>query len=447
MALTGLDIFKKLPKTNCGECGVPTCLAFAMKLASKQAELDACPYVSDEVKEELSEAAAPPIRTVEVGFGENAFKVGGEVVMYRHEKTFFNPCGFALLIEDSASGEEIEKKLSQVKSSQFERIGQILKADLIAVKYSSGDENRYLSLVNKAKDLNFPLILICSDEGVLKKSLEATKGTRPLIYAAQERNVDSMASLALEYQVPLAVKADSLDNLSSLTEALKSKGVKDIVLDPGSRSLKKTFENLIFIRRAAIEKKVRSLGFPAITFPNEEVSDDYFEVAYAAGYVVKYGGIVVLNDLSPEKVLPLFVLRQNIYTDPQRPMQVEEKIYEFASPDENSPFLVTTNFSLTYFIVSGEIESSKIPTWLGVVNTEGLSVLTAWSAGKFTSEKIASFVKGKSIAERINHKKIVIPGYVAILKGELEDELPGFEIIVGPREAGDIPAFLREWKT
>lgn len=445
MALSGLDIFKMLPKKNCGECGVPTCLAFAMKLAAGQAEIDACPYVTEEIKEELAEAAAPPIRTVEIGSGDMAVKVGGELVMYRHEKTFFNPCGIALYLSDELSPLEAEEKVSAFQKASFERVGQILQADLFALHYRSGDEGKYLSLVDTVSKTGFPLILMCEDLGVLKKAAEKVKENRPLLYAANKENFSEFASLAKELSSPLAVKGESLEEVSELTEKIKGLGIKDLVIDPGSRSLSKTFKNLVLIRRAAIEKKMRSLGYPVIAFPCFESNDEYTQFSSAAAYITKYGSIVVVSEISPEFSYPLFVLRQNIYTDPQRPMRVEEKVYSIGTPNENSPFLVTVNFSLTYFIVSSEIESSKVPTWLGVVDTEGLSVLTAWSAGKLTPEKVAGFVKKQNVLEKVNHKKIVIPGFVAQMKGALEDELPEFEIIVGPREAAEIPNFLRNW--
>ncbi len=448
MALSGLEIFKMLPKKNCGECGVPTCLAFAMKLAAGQAEIDACPYVSDEVKEELSEAAAPPIRTVEIGSGEMALKVGGELVMYRHEKTFFNPCAFALYLSDEMSDDEIEEKIETFKKSSFERVGQVLQADLFALECKSGDSDKFLALVEKVSSTGFPLVLMSAAVEPLKIAAEKTKeNNRPLLYAASQETIDDFLALAKEMNLPLVVKGQSLEEVAELTEKAKSAGVKDLVIDPGSRSLAETFKNLVLTRRAAIEKKIRPLGYPVIVFPCFESDDPYFEFSHAATYVAKYGSIVVLSDLSPELAYPLFVLRQNIYTDPQRPMQVEEKIYPIGTANKDAPFFITTNFSLTYFIVSSEIEASKVPVWLGVVDTEGLSVLTAWSAGKLTPEKIAEFVKKQGVADKINHKKLVIPGYVAQMLGAIEDELPDFEIIVGPREAAEIPAFLRSWKS
>ncbi len=444
MALTGLEIFKLLPKKNCGECGIPTCLAFAMKLAAGQAEIDACPYVTDEVKAELSEAAAPPVRTVTIGQGEKAVKIGGEVVMYRHEKTFFNPTLIALYLSDDMPAEEVDRKIEEVKLASFQRVGQTLEANLLALEAKSGSLESYNSLISKASKINLPLILMAPVE-ILEKVIPDQKGRKPLIYAADLENYEKMVSLAKENNLPLVAKGKSLDEVSELTEKIKASGFKDLVIEVEAQGLAANFKNLVLIRRAAIEKKIRSLGYPALTFAFDPQGNEWKELINAAVQIVKYGGIVILSSLAPWKALPLFVLRQNIYTDPQRPLQVEEKFYRIGQADKNSPVLITTNFSLTYFIVSSEIEASKVPTWLGVVNTEGLSVLTAWSAGKFNQDTIAQFLKKQAMTDLVSHKKVVIPGYVAQLKGALEDELPGYEVIVGPREASEIPSFLKNW--
>ncbi|MCL6471536.1 MAG: acetyl-CoA decarbonylase/synthase complex subunit gamma [Firmicutes bacterium] len=447
MALTGLDIFKQLPKTNCGKCGVPTCLAFAMKLAAGGATLDACPDVTDEAKAALSSASAPPMRGVTIGTGESAIKVGEELVLFRHEKTFFNAPGFALLIDDTMDEGEAMAKISALASTQWERVGQVLKANLVAVKNASGDAAKFASLVTKVQAAtDLPLILMAQDAGAMEKALEVAGASKPLIYAATEENADAFAELAKKYQAPLAVKASSLDALGELTTKLDAAGVKDLVIDPGTRTLKETFENLIYLRRAALKKKLRPYGYPTITVPAEETEDDMMEAVHAAVYVMKYGGLIVMRDLSAEKAYPLFVLRQNIYTDPQRPMQVEQGFYPVNSPDENSPVLVTTNFSLTYFILSSEVEGSKQPAWLGVVDVEGLSVLTAWAAGKFVPERIAAFIKKSDIEQKVKHREVVIPGYVAQLSGELEDELGDWKVTVGPREASDVASFLKNYQ-
>ncbi|MEW6189595.1 MAG: acetyl-CoA decarbonylase/synthase complex subunit gamma [Actinomycetota bacterium] len=446
MALTGLDIYKKLPKTNCGECGFPACLPFAMKLAAGQAELDACPYLSEDIKEELAEASAPPIRLVTIGAGENALKIGEEQVMFRHEKTFFHPPGMGLIIEDTDPQEIIDGKINQTREVKFERVGQILKSDIIAIKASSGDASKFVSLVGKVKDtLDIPMVLTSDDPEIMKAALSICAEDKPLIYAANNENSEAMTNLSKEYDCPLAVSANGLEDLSSLVEKILALGVKHLVLDPGSENVGSALRDLVLIRRAALKQKFRPLGYPVITFPCSQTEDDLIEAALAAIYIMKYGGIILLRNLEPWKALPLFVLRQNIYTDPQRPMRVEEGIYPIGNPSETSPVLITSNFSLTYFIVSGEIEASKIPSWLLVLDTEGLSVMTSWAAGKFVPETIAPFVKRSGITDKVEHHKLVIPGCVAQISGELEDELSDWEIIVGPREAGDIPAFLKHW--
>ncbi len=445
MALTGLDIYKKLPQTNCGECGVPTCLAFAMKLAGGQAELAACPDVTDEVIAELEEASAPPIRIVTVGRGEREFKIGGETVIYRHEKTFVNPPGFGVLVEAGTEDEEIEKKVKQAQDLSFERVGQVLQANLVAIKAGS-DSSRFAEVVKKVGELtDLPLMLISEDAEIISGAIEPVAEKRPLICGANKDNYEVMANLAKEKSCPLVVtETAGLDALAELTEKVDALGIKDIVLDPHGDAGADTLKKLTFIRRAALKQKFRPLGYPVITWPSDE-EDEMLETVMAAVHVVKYGGIIILKSLEPWKALPLMVLRQNIYTDPQRPLTVEQGIYEIGNPDENSPVLITTNFSLTYFIVSSEVESSRVSSWVCIMDSEGLSVLTAWAAGKFVPERIGNFFNKSGIDQKVNHRKLVIPGFVAQIKGELEEEIPDWEIIVGPREATDIPAFLKKW--
>lgn len=447
MALTGLDIYKKLPKTNCGECGVPTCLAFAMKLASGAATLDTCPYVSEEAKAELSDAAAPPMRLVKIGAGDNAVSVGDEQYLFRHEKTFYHPPGLALLLSDTMDVTNVDRKLKEAKESRFDRIGQLLKGDLIAVKSESGDQGKYLSLLDKVKaESDLPLILMVEDSAIAEAALQKVAADKPLLYAATSQNAEAFAGLAKTHNVSLAVKAENIDELMEIVDKASAAGVKDIVLDPGSRNPKETHQNLVVLRRAALKQKIKQLGYPVIVFPNEESGgDEMLEAVYAGAYVSKYGSIIVLSGFEPWKILSLATLRQNVYTDPQRPMQVEQGIYPIGTPNAESPVMVTTNFSLTYFIVSGEVESSNVGTWLCVMDAEGMSVLTAWAAGKFIPERIANFIKKSGIDEKVSHKKIIIPGYVAQISGELQEELGDWNVEVGVREAGDLPKFLREW--
>ena len=448
MPLTGIEIFKLLPKTNCGECGVPTCLAFAMNLASGKVELAACPHVSEESKEKLAEASAPPILPVTIGVGDKALKIGGETVMFRHEKRFENPPGLAILIKDTMDEAEVNARVEKCKQLQYERVGLTLRPELIAVKNESGDAPKFESVVSKVKqNSDCGIILMSDNPDVLAAGLKACADRKPLLYAATKDNLDRVAELAKENSCPVAVKAAGLEELSQLTGKLTEAGVKNIVLDSGSRTIRQTFEDQIIIRSAALNKKFRPLGFPTITFPAEMTDDPMKEAVIASMFVAKYGGIIVLSDFRGESLFPLLVERMNIFTDPQRPLATSEGIYEIGGPTENSPVLITTNFSLTYFLISGYLETSRVPSWLLVKDTEGLSVMTAWAAGKFSADIIAPFVKKCGIMDKIKHQKLIIPGYAAVESGGLEEELPGWEIQVGPREGAHIPAYVKAWQT
>jgi len=447
MALTGIQIYKLLPKTNCGECGVPTCLAFAMNLAAGKAELAACPYVSEEAKAELADASAPPIQVVEIGVGERRLKIGGETVLFRHEKTFLNSPGIAVLVTDDMSDGEVAGRFERFKALEYERVGLTLRADLVALKSVSGDAGKFEALAARAKnETDGGLILMAEDAGVMEAGLKACADRKPLIYAATKENVDAMAGLAQENECPLAVKGNGIDEVCELTTKLTEGGLKNLVIDSGARSVKKAFEDQIAIRRGALLAKHKPVGFPTITLPCEMTDDFMKETLIASMFVAKYGGIIVLSDLQGHSLFPLLLARMNIYTDPQRPMATSAGIYEIGGPDENSPVLITCNFSLTYFIVSGEIETSRVPAWLMVVDTEGLSVLTAWAAGKFSGDGVGIAVKKCGIMDKVGHKKVIIPGYAAAILGDLEEELGDWEVLVGPRESAHIPAYLREWK-
>jgi len=447
MPLTGIEIFKLLPKTNCGECGVPTCLAFAMSLAAGKAELSACPYISEETKAKLLEASAPPIRPVTIGVGDRASKVGGETVMFRHEKRFENPPGFAILISDTMEESEVDSRLDRCKQLQYERVGLTLRPELVAVKDDSGDAAKFEALVNKVKqNSDCGIILMSTNPDILAAGLNACADRKPLLYAASEETSDRLADLAKENSCPVAVKASNLEELAQLTTKLTEAGVKDIVLDSGSRTVRQAFNDQVIIRSAALNKKFRPLGFPTIAFPCEMTDDPMKEVVIASIFVAKYGGIIVLSDFQGESLFPLLVERMNIYTDPQRPLATTEGIYEIGGPNENSPVLITSNFSLTYFIVSSEMEASRIPSYLLVMDTEGLSVMTSWAAGKFVADAIGPFVKKSEIGDKVKHHKLIIPGYIAAESGGLEEELPGWEILIGPREGAHIPAYLKAWK-
>ena len=447
MALTGIQIFKLLPKTNCGKCGVPTCLAFAMNLAAGKVELIACPFVSEESKAQLAEASAPPIRPITIGTGSAAFKVGGETVMFRHEKKFENPTGIAVLVTDTMPENEVTARIERFNNNIYERVGLKLRADAIAIKSESSSPAKFAALVEKVvKATNGGLILINENPGVLAAGLNICANRRPLLYAATKANVEAMTKLAKENSCPIVAKGANLEEAAELTGILNKAGVLDIMIDSSARTVKQAFQDEIIVRGAALQKKFKPLGYPTITFPCEMTGNPMKEALIASMFVAKYAGIVVLSDINGEVLFPLLVERLNIFTDPQRPLATTPGIYEINNPNENSPVLITTNFSLTYFIVSGEIETSKVPSYLLIMDTEGLSVLTAWAAGKFGADLMSVFVKKCGISDKIKHHKLIIPGYSASESGGLEEELKGWEILVGPREGSHIPAYLRTLK-
>jgi acetyl-CoA decarbonylase/synthase complex subunit gamma len=443
MALSGVEIFKHLPKTNCKKCGHPTCLAFAMKLAAKQASLDACPDASEDAKKILGESAAPPIRGITIGQGDKAVKVGDEICMFRHEKKFFNPNVFAVAIKASEAGDAAAKKIEAVKTSEIDRVGQKLRVDAIAVTDEGGDAAKFASVVKQVVDgaPGVPVILVSKNPATIEAGIAHCADKRPLIYAATADNAEAMAKIAKEKKASLAVAADGLDALAELAEKVKAMGVEDLVLDSGARKAKDMIEHYTIIRRAAIKKNFKPLGYPIIAFAGRDNS--LAETMTAAAGTMKYASIIILNNVEKWKMLALLSLRQNIYTDPQVPMQVAQNIYKVGDAKEGSPLMITTNFSLSYFIVRGEVENSKVPAWLAVMDNEGLSVLTAWAAGKFTASKIAAFITESGAEKMAGKKELIIPGYVAILSGALEEKLPGWKITVGPREANGLPTFLK----
>ncbi len=447
MGLTGIQILQMLPKKNCGECKFPTCLAFAMKVAAGQTDIADCPYVSEEVKAKISEASAPPIRTVKLGGGDHTFSCGGETVLFRHEKRFEHPTGMAVLISTDMAEDEVAGRLERFKKLEYERVGIMLKADLVAIK-DAGDKGAFVNLVKRVREEipGAPLILMSQDPEALKAGADVCGDFKPLLYAATMDNYQAMAEVAKAAGAPLAVKGADIGETAFLAEELGKAGLKDLVLDTGARTIRALYEDQIAMRRAAIKHKYRPLGYPSITFPCEMTDDDLLEALIASVLIPKYAGIVVLSDLKGDILFPLLVERLNIFTDPQKPLVVQEGIYPINGPDEESPVLVTCNFALTYFIVSGEIETSRVPSWLLIKDTEGLSVLTAWAAGKFGADSIADFVKKCGIAEKVKHRKLIIPGYLASIKGELEEELPDWEILIGPREASHLPSYLKEWQ-
>jgi acetyl-CoA decarbonylase/synthase complex subunit gamma len=442
MALSGLEIYKLLPQTNCKDCGYPTCLAFAMKLAAKQAELKDCPHVSEEAAAKLEAASAPPIRLVELQGENGKVAVGNETVLFRHEKTFFHKPGLFLRLKDSDGVDKIAETVKAADAFSVDYVGIDLYLDGFAVEASSGDAPTFTAAIEAVRaNSKKPLILLVGDEALAQAGVDATQGTRPMLYAADAENWEAMAAIAKEAGIPLAVKADGLEAASELTNQLKEAGLEDLVIDLNDRTYLGSLDLFTKVRRLALKQNYRPLGFPLISFPGEGKEVD--ESLMAAQHIAKYGGFIVLDTFDPATLYPLLVLRQNIYTDPQKPIQVQPGIYEINNPDPDSPLMVTTNFSITYFSVANEVEGSGWKGWLLVTDAEGMSVLTAWAAGKFDAERIAKDAKAFNVEDKLKHRKLILPGQVSVLSGELEEEMPGWEILVGPREAVDIGSFLK----
>jgi len=442
MALTGLDIFKLLPKTNCKKCGMPTCLAFAMALAQKRAKLDDCPDVSEEAKGKLAAASAPPMRKIVFGTQDNQVQLGQETVMFRHEEKFYNPTALAVTVSDKLTGEDLTKRIEAVNALQFERIGIKIGVKAIALVNDSGSAESFAQAAATVKDASkLALILVSESPDAMAAAAAKTKESVPLLASATPDTAEEMAKIAKENGCPIVAKADSLDALAGLTEKIKAAGVEDIVLNLQSPSLQSQLLNLSKIRALALKKVFRPLGYPTISYATDGDADT--QVASAISLICKYAGIVVLETVEPYAILPMLTAVMNIYTDPQKPVQVEPKIYRIGEPNENSPVMFTTNFSLTYYTVESDVESSRIASYILVVDTEGTSVLTAYSGDKLNEKTVADAMAKHDVEDLVKHRKLIIPGYVAVMSGKLE-EATNWEVMVGPRECSMLPKFLQE---
>jgi len=435
MGLTGLAIFKLLPKTNCKECGFPTCMAFAMALASGKTTLDQCPHVSDEAKEALESATAPPIKLVKAGAGDNVLEMGDEQVMFRHDKTFYHPTGIFIEVADNA---DVAAKVEEINGLVFERVGQHYEVDGIAIVNASGNADTFKQAVaTAAQKTNKVLMLVSEDAAAMEAAAADLADRKPILYAATPDNYEKMVEIAKKIAAPLVVKANGLDELADLVEKV---GYKELILDSGQRETSKVLADLTQIRRQAIKKRFRPFGYPTIAFTTEE--DPFMEALQAQVYVSKYASVVVMKTTELASLLTLFSWRSNIYTDPQKPIAVQPGIYAIGDVTPDSPVYITTNFSLTFYTVQTEIEATRLPSYLIAFDTEGLSVLTAWAGGKFIGEEIGPWLKDSEINQKVNHKKLIIPGGVAAIKGKIE-EISGWEVIVGPREANGIGSFAK----
>ncbi len=442
MALKALDIYKHLPKSNCAKCGCPTCLAFAMQLASKKGSLDQCPEITADARAVLDGASAPPIRLVTIGTGSGAVQVGNETVLFRHDETFYHPTGIAVRVKDTAS--DLPARMAAVKALSFERVGQRIAVDMIAVENASGDPATFTAAVSAAADTGLALILIADSPTNLAEVLKVCADQKPLLYRATAENWEEMATIARECACPLVVAAADLEAAAELTQKIAACGAQDLVLDVSTGNLAGTLGALTKVRRLALKKACRPLGYPCLVMPASQ--DPWLAAAEAGTCIAKYAGIVIVDTVEPWVILPLLTVRQNIFTDPRKPVQVEPKLYAVGAVTDKSPLLITTNFSLTYYTVEGDVEASRVPSYIGVIDTEGTSVLTAWASEKLTAAKVAKFLNSEEVTAKVSHRKVILPGYISVMSGALEDE-SGWQVQVGPRESSGIAKYLKMvWK-
>ena len=441
MAVKGLDIFKLSPKKNCKECGSPTCMAFCMKVAQGAVPITKCPYMSEEAVALLSEATAPPMKTIEVG----THKLGGETVMMRHEKTLVNRNLFAATLATDMDDAAIDARIEGIKKVDYERIGEREMVECVFV-HDAGDSAKFVELCKKAAALPDRTVIIdTKDVDTAKAAVEAIKDNKPILNGANKDNFAAMSEIAKAAGLVLGVSGKDLSELHDTVAELEKAGNKNLILDVTAPTIKETFANAVLVRRTAIKDGDRTFGYPSIV--NLGVlcdHNEHLETALASMFVVKYGSIIVMDKIGYAEALPLYGLRQNIFTDPQKPMKVAPGIYPINGAGPDDPCALTVDFALTYFLVSGELERSKIPVNLLITDASGMSVLTAWAAGKFSSTSVKKFFDEFDIASKINNRTLIIPGKVAVMKGEIQDKLPEWNVVVGTREAVELVKFLRD---
>lgn len=446
MALKGLDIFKLSPKKNCKECGCPTCMAFSMKVAQGAVDIAACPYFAPEALAKLSAATEPPMKTIKVGAGDAELSLGGETVLFRHEKTFVSRTRYAMSLCTCMDDETVAQKLEDIKKVDYERIGERMFVEMVYVNYSADGKQDYVELVKKAAETGRILILDCKDAEIAKVALEVCKDGKPILNGADASNYEAMNAVATAAGVVLGVSGADLSEIHDTVEKLEGLGNKNLVIDVTGADVKETFKNAVQIRKAAIKDGDRTFGYPSIVNLHKIAAGDlHKQAALLSLFTMKYGSVIVAEHIGYAEALPLYGLRQNLFTDPQKPMKVEPGVYPLNGADENSVCLTTVDFALTYFLVSGELERSGVPVNLIINDAGGLSVLTSWAAGKFSSSSIAKFFQEQDIEGKIKSRKLIIPGKVAVLKGELEAKMPGWEIIIAPNEAVQLVKFMKDF--
>jgi acetyl-CoA decarbonylase/synthase complex subunit gamma len=441
MALKALDIFKHTPKTNCKKCGFPTCMAFCMQVSAGKKKIEDCPNMSAEGLAALSDAAAPPMKALTVGAGEAERKIGGETVLFRHEKTFVSKSLYGISLCDDCAD-----KWAAAKAISYERIGEKMQVEVLNLVFK-GDAGKYVELVKKYAGEGRLLVLDCTDEAAAKAALDACKDKKPILNGATPANAEAMSKLATDAGVVLGVRGANLDEIYDTIKKLEGLGNKNLVVDCTGKNAKETFANAVELRRAALDPKGgdRSCGYASIVNVGAVAKDDEFlQTALASVFTLKYGSIIIMQDMKYRQALALYGLRQNIFTDPQKPMTQKVDIYPLNKADENAVCAVTVDFALSYFLISGEIERSGVPVNLIVSDAGGYSVLTSWAAGKFSANSITKSFKDLDVDGKIKNHTLLIPGKVAILKGELEENLKGWKIVVAPNEAVNVVKFLKD---
>jgi acetyl-CoA decarbonylase/synthase, CODH/ACS complex subunit gamma len=449
--LSGIEVYKNLPRTNCGDCGLPTCMAFAMQVASKKQALDVCPHVSDEARAVLGDAQTPPMATLTIGSDNAAWTLGGETVMHRHEERFQHPSILAVRVSATLTNANIDDRLNAIQALVFERVGKTIGVNAIAIAADGADPMHFTEIVRHvAAHTQLLLLLLCEDPDVLTPAVAAIADRRPLLVAATEDTADGLASLACQHGLPIVVRAAGIEATAALAERLTASGAKDLLLDPQPENVSEAIGRLTQLRRLALEERVRSVGYPSYvdigalvdsTLDSEARASA--EMATAITLVMRYAGVLVVDTIEPWAIHPIVTARQDIYTDPQVPNAVAAKLYEIGNPGPNSPVLVTTNFALTYFTVAGEVANSKVPCFISVIDTEGMGVLNAYADDRLTVEKLVNVVREQGAMDRVNHNRLVIPGLVARMRMGIE-EASGWDVIVGPDSATGIPKFLHD---
>ena len=456
MQVTAMEIYRLLPKTNCAKCGEASCMAFATKLSDKETDLELCTQLAADEMEKLENLLAPAVREITIGKGEKAMILGGDEVLYRYELTYYNPTPLVIDVNDNMDEEALNERIKIIEATEFERTGEKLILDGIAVRNVSGNKDKFAETALKLKSSKLPLVLCSLDPEAIKAALEKVGDEKPLLYAATENNIEDMASLAIEYDCPLTLFVpNDLEKMKELSRILRSKGIKDIVLDPGTyvdEGIGDTLDNFVMIRRLSIEEKDEDfrfpiLGIPALTwlYEKDEVQGGIKEATIAATLMNKYADMLIIHGTNIWELIPVLTLRQSIFTDPRKPQMVDPGLYEFGELDENSPVLMTTNFALTYYTVEGDLKSGKANCYLLVLDTEGRAVDVSLAGGQQSGKSVADLIKESGIEGKVKTRTLIIPGLSAPLSGEIEDE-SGWEVLVGPRDSSAVSDFFIKLK-